>query len=454
MRKRKSICSILSNIIIIAMLIIVVIVYKKYDYNYYSKGIAEAGKTSFLRDSSNKYNDKKSYKIENKDFNDAMFYREIEVKQFTPYKVSCMVKTEDVEQFENAQLAGVQIVLKNTSEHSNVISGTNDWTKLEFYFNSKNNSTVQLGFRLGGNGLKAKGTAWIADITMEEGFQAKNSNTTWNFACFLIDNVNAKLDNGYEVQETLTNTDIDNIKNTMRRFKQTANELSQNKMTVEYDIIEIKEPITTLSHDDENGFYISENDVYNLIQKYVKKSEYDHIYVCTKLPNEQDMSNEEKVNWIGLGNMQYCGKGFSDIRILQEDSSFYRFSNKNTFPEEVFIHEFLHTLERNAGEYGYTVPALHDNAKYGYQENAIDGLRIWYKDYMNGEIKSNGEFIGLPAEIFAYKPVQPSNFTYSNKVGYLDEPHGIIEIIKNLVDRVKLIFKKTEEEKTIEIISQ
>ena len=59
------------------MLIIVVIVYKKYDYNYYSKGIAEAGKTSFLRDSSNKYNDKKSYKIENKDFNDAMFYREI-----------------------------------------------------------------------------------------------------------------------------------------------------------------------------------------------------------------------------------------------------------------------------------------------------------------------------------------------------------------------------------------
>ena len=152
--------------------------------------------------------------------------------------------------------------------------------------------------------------------------------------------------------------------------------------------------------------------------------------------------------------MQYCGKGFSDIRILQEDSSFYRFSNKNTFPEEVFIHEFLHTLERNAGEYGYTVPALHDNAKYGYQENAIDGLRIWYKDYMNGEIKSNGEFIGLPAEIFAYKPVQPSNFTYSNKVGYLDEPHGIIEIIKNLVDRVKLVFKKTEEEKTIEIISQ
>lgn len=62
MRKRKSIGSILSDIIIIAMIIIVVIVYKKYDYNYYSKGIAEAGKTSFLRDSSNKYNDKKVIK--------------------------------------------------------------------------------------------------------------------------------------------------------------------------------------------------------------------------------------------------------------------------------------------------------------------------------------------------------------------------------------------------------
>lgn len=430
--KNKWTKNLFSNILIIVMLIIVVIIYQKYDYNFYSKGISETGKTSFSRDAKNMYNKKKSYKIENKDYNDAMFYREIAVKQFTPYKVTCMVKTENVEQFENKQLAGVQIILKNTEEHSKVISGSNDWEKLEFYFNSKNNSKVEIGFRLGGNGLKAKGTAWISDISIEEGFQEKNIPTTWNFACFVFDRVNAQLETGYKLDEAISSSDLYNITNTMKSFKQTINALSENKINVEYDIIEIDQPITTMSFDEDNGYYIGEDDVYNLIQNYVEQKEYDHIYICTKLPSEKEMNKKEKADWVGLGNMQYCGKGFSDIRIVEDNSDLYRFSNKNTFPEEVFIHEFLHTLERNAGEYGTKVPALHDNEKYGYVESKTDGLRKWYKDYMNKEISYNNEYIGLPEEIFIYKPVQASNFLYSNKLNYLDEPHRHIRNIKKL----------------------
>ena len=48
----------------------------------------------------------------------------------------------------------------------------------------------------------------------------------------------------------------------------------------------------------------------------------------------------------------------------------YKYDSRiNTFPEEVFLHEFLHSLERNAQEYGYTIPALHDNEKYGYKDS-------------------------------------------------------------------------------------
>ena len=53
--------------------------------------------SKFLRDNDVKYSKHDSYKIESPDYNDAVFYKEVEVKPNTPYKVTCMVKTENVE---------------------------------------------------------------------------------------------------------------------------------------------------------------------------------------------------------------------------------------------------------------------------------------------------------------------------------------------------------------------
>ena len=137
--------------------------------------------------------------------------------------------------------------------------------------------------------------------------------------------------------------------------------------------------------------------------------------------------------------MIYIGKGFSNIRIIQQQ---YNYSTSNTFPEEVFIHEFLHTLERNAKEYGYEVPALHDYEKYNYTDDRNDGLRKWYIDYMNKAIKdSDGEFIGLPADIYSFKPIKTTDFIYSMKVDKLDEPKNIKQVIECIVYKTKRLFQ-------------
>ena len=67
--------------------------------------------------------------------------------------------------------------------------------------------------------------------------------------------------------------------------------------------------------------------------------------------------------------MDYYGIGYSNIRLPNSSKNYiYRYNTRiNTFPEEVFIHEFLHSLERTSKEYGYQIPALHDYAKYGYK---------------------------------------------------------------------------------------
>ena len=107
----------------------------------------------------------------------------------------------------------------------------------------------------------------------------------------------------------------------------------------------------------------------------------------------------------------------------------------------MFIHEFLHTLERNAKEYGYEVPALHDSSRYGYQSEPFIRLKNWYQDYMNQEIEYQGGKIGLPAEIYTKKTVKTSNFQFSNSINAFAEPDNIIEEIQIMFQRIWDIFQ-------------
>ena len=147
--------------------------------------------------------------------------------------------------------------------------------------------------------------------------------------------------------------------------------------------------------------------------------------------------------------MDYYGIGYSNIRLPNDSRSYiYKYDSRiNTFPEEVFLHEFLHSLERNAGEYGYEIPALHDYEKYGYENEALTGQKQWYTDYMNKEIQTTNGNIGLPPEIYTLKPAKNSDFNYSYEIeDTFKQPENIIEeiigIFSNLGRKVQLIFDK------------
>lgn len=136
--------------------------------------------------------------------------------------------------------------------------------------------------------------------------------------------------------------------------------------------------------------------------------------------------------------MDYYGIGFSNIRLPNSSRSYvYRYNTRiNQFPEEVFLHEFLHSLERNSEEYGYTVPALHDYEQYGYENEALVGQRQWYKDYMNKNIRTSSGNIGLPEEIYSLKPAKESNFENSYEIDVFNEPDNLIEEIKEIINQL------------------
>lgn len=142
--------------------------------------------------------------------------------------------------------------------------------------------------------------------------------------------------------------------------------------------------------------------------------------------------------------MDLYGIGYSNIRLPNSSSSYiYTYDPYvNTFPEEVFIHEFLHSLERILQERGYNIPALHDYEKYGYTEQRLIGLKNWYQDYMNCNIRTdNGELIGLDKSVYTITPPADSDFTYSIETSFNEEPQNIIEEIRNLFKVIFTIFQ-------------
>ena len=267
-------------IYVITLLFLLVILYFAYEYyqsnnfNDFIRSEKNLYTSKFKRDKETKYSQKSSYKISSDEFNDAMFYKEVQVEKNQPYKITCMVKTE--------QQAGIgaQISIEGSTERSIAIQGTNEWQKIELIFNSKNRDSINIGFRLGGNLGLAKGKAWFSDFKLEEG--TTNSNNEWKFACFILKTTDVNL-NGKEIKLQINNSDENDIKNTINRFETSCYTLSKNKMNAKCDIYEINTPLNELSYDEQFGYYVAPENVEAQIKETITNSDYDHIFVIVRL---------------------------------------------------------------------------------------------------------------------------------------------------------------------------
>lgn len=293
----KKIGNIISWVIIITLLIFAFKFYKTNNFNEFVRAETQIHTSEFKRDKEVKYSKSSSYKIISNSKNDAIFSKKIKVEKNKPYKVTCMVKTENVIAENNISGIGAQISIVGTSEKSIAITGTQDWQKIEMIFNSKNREEVNIGFRLGGYLGECTGTAWFSDFTFEEGTTTENNN--WKFACFIFENTDVNI-NGKEIKISMTNNDISDIKDTIKRFETNIKDLSQNKMKANCDIYEIQDPISKLTYDDEFGYFVSAEDVEKSIKSTIQKNDYDHIFVIIRLGNEQYKNDIQINDWIGL----------------------------------------------------------------------------------------------------------------------------------------------------------
>ena len=440
----KWISRIITLLFLVFLIGTIIFVYNRFYFNDFIKANEKQDITKFYRDSKAKYNGENSYCIESSDFNDALFFKELEVKKDTPYRITCMVKTENVVS-DNPDTAGACISIMDTAEQSLTLQGTNtEWQKLTLMVDSENNETLRIAFRLGGYSGYSKGKVWFSDFQVEEG--KKDSSTTWNVVCFLIDNISVDLKEGH-FAFSLTDDDKRLLEDNLNRFAKTIKTFSDGRITVNAQLVEITEPLTTLSYDEENHYYAAPSDLKPLIDSYVQSNEYDHIFIGLRMGNT--LKKIDVNQWIGLGSMRYGQIGFSDIKMPDDlsRSTMYKYDIRNdTFPEEVYVHEFLHSLERNMVERGYNFPQLHDNEKFGYKLDDKAGLKDWYKAYMQCTIESNIGLTGLDPFVYTTKPVHASDFVISKKIDIENKAKNPIDAVVKLFKNFKYMVSSQSEE--------
>ena len=279
-RKKHKISYFISLGILFVILYFAYQYYQTNNFNDFVRSETNLYTSHFTRDKEIKYADKRSYKIESLEYNDAMFYKTIKVKKNQPYKVTCMVKTNEVQAREEKSGVGAQISIEGTTERSVAISGTQEWQKIELIFNSKNREEVNVGFRLGGYLGQAKGEVWFSDFTIEEGLVEQSKN--WKFACFIFKTTDVTI-NQKQIKLTVTQNDINDITNTLNLFETACSNLSDRKMTAECDIYQIDTPLSRLSYDKEFGYYVSAEDIEDQIKDTISSHDYDHIYAIVRL---------------------------------------------------------------------------------------------------------------------------------------------------------------------------
>lgn len=438
----KTILTVILILLIIYLFSFIFKMYQKDFLNGFSKAELGLNLSTFSRDKDVRYSNADSYKIESPTWNDAIFYKTIKVEKNSVYRLSCMVKTKDVVTGRTPSDSGAQISIMDTLEKSRSVTGTSDWQEIELCFNSYDREEINIGFRLGGNIDNCTGTAWFSDFKLEKGI--KSDSTTWNVACFIIKNTDVTIPNtGQNVNVSMTINEVATMEQDMERYKNACATLSGGKMDVTYDIFEIDQPLISISNDDQNGNFVSGSDVSNIIDPYLDKKEYDHIFIVIKLGDLQKNMDIPVNNWLGLGSMVYRGIGFSDIRVPSDSDQVYVYTNNHTFPEEVMLHEFLHDLERLSKDLGYDIPALHASGQYGYENQATTGLEAWYEAYMRKTIldKTTNTYVGLPSEVYTARPAHDSDFKYSVELEFNSEPKNIFEEIYKIVQQAKDTFE-------------
>jgi hypothetical protein len=121
-----------------------------------------------------KHGNKPSLRVENPQGDDTFVRQKVTVKPNMKYRLTGYIKTKDVMETKRNGKNGASIALGNGSfVKTEIVNKTTSWSRVSVDFSTGNETEIELGPRIGHFGAMVMGTAWFADLTLDE--QGKTS---------------------------------------------------------------------------------------------------------------------------------------------------------------------------------------------------------------------------------------------------------------------------------------
>jgi hypothetical protein len=125
-------------------------------------------KGQIAMDESVQFQGKPSVRLENTEGDDSFLKQTVAVKPNTRYRMSGCIKTKDVLQLVRDGKNGASLALEGGFLKTKSVLRTEDWTQVSFEFATGNQTEFKIGPRLGFYSALTTGTAWFANVSLQE----------------------------------------------------------------------------------------------------------------------------------------------------------------------------------------------------------------------------------------------------------------------------------------------
>lgn len=265
---------------------------------------------------------------------------------------------------------------------------------------------------------------FTATASATEQLLSESEDSDYRVLWAIIPNSDITYNGSKKLTASITKQQVDKLKSIGNDFASRITELSDGNAKLQVTIMICEEPLKSASEVWQDSYWVNQDDLPNSIKKTAV--DYDCIIATAMLT-----SNEAE-----LGN-DYWGLTYtSPVTMVAEETcstisyncsySFIQFLPElylsQTYPEEVYVHEWIHTLENNVVDEYCKIPSADGAETYGYSKTQDDSWYSYYGDILKGKVKDpkNGELLGMTKE--AWKNLNVSN--YYSKYEHHDWDNG------------------------------
>jgi hypothetical protein len=212
--------------------------------------------------------------------------------------------------------------------------------------------------------------------------------------------------NSYRLRTRMSDSMYKMSRDVVNKFVNSARNWSDSYASMDLKIVDVPRAITSLDALGNGTYWVGPRTVREDMNKYAPSGTYDSIFVLWQ-------ANDDKVR-IPLGGWGLTvppgpwanGAGYSSITTPGQNWWW----TDAKYPQEVFVHEWMHQvlfLHENAGRLKLD---LHADAQYGYKP--ISGsYKHWLADVMRGLVKDGSKYRGVTYEIWRSEtPTRPNGW--------------------------------------------